>query len=290
VADNSIAAASGYQGPLSDSTTVSYTFNLPVIVGQFGNETGFGIAIDPSDPNGTIYVSNTSPPQEATEIDAFARPTAPGTFNPIERISGGLLTWEGQIAFDQNGDLFIPALEELSPTAEVVERVHGSGFANSYQPIIYSGLQFPQCVAIDSSSNLYVVDQVFNGSEYEGNLYEYTPSDGTYPQTPTHTVLNVGFEASCAYDAVLDEVFVTEANKAVGYNSSLAVKTTIAPTGGEQLSGLGFDTGGTLYVGTGADTILVIPPANFSTGTPTVTFNSVGDGYPSAVAQIVIGD
>ena len=290
-ADNSIAAASGYQGPLTDSTTVSYTFNLPNIIGQFGHQTGYGIAIDPTEPNGTIYVSSTDTVNQATEIDAFARPTSPGSFNPIERISAGLLYWQGQIAFDQNGDLFIPVLELVSPTAEVIERVHGSGFANSYQPIIVSGLSFPQCVAIDSAANLYVVDQVYNG-QYQNNLYEYTPSGGVYPQTPTNSLLNVGYGASCAYDPVLSEVFLTERNKVVGYDSSLNVKKTINPTlnAGEYLNGLGFDTTGMLYLGTTSDTVLVIPPSNFGTGTPTVTFNSTGDGYPSAVAQIVIGD
>jgi hypothetical protein len=292
-ADNSIATATGYQGPLSDSTTAAYTFDLPNILnGEFGNQTAYGIAIDPTDPNGTIYVANTDTVNRVTEIDAFARPTANGSYSPIERISSGLLTYEGQIAFDQDGDLFIPGLEEISPTAEVVERIHGSGFANSYQPIIVSGLSFPQCVAIDTAGNLYVLDQVYTGTSYEDNFYEYTPTDGQYSQTPSHTLTNLYFGASCSYDALLNEVFVTEETKVVGYNSALAVKRTIEPTlsSGTYLNGLGFDSAGTLYLGTSKNEIEVIPQANFGTGTPTVTFNSTGAGYPSVVAQIVIGD
>jgi hypothetical protein len=298
-ADNTIAAATGYNGPLSDSTTAAYTFILPNILnGEFGNQVGYGIAIDPTDPAGTIYVANTDTVQDVTEIDAFARPTASGSYSPIERISSGLLTFEGQIAFDQSGDLFVPGLEQVSPTAEVVEFVHGSGFANSYQPIIVSGLTFPQCVAVDEAGDLYVLDQVYTGTAYEDNFYEYTPTNGNYSQTPSHSLMNVGgVYTSCAYDAALNEVFLTEGTKVVGYDSALAVKRTINPTltTDTVLYGLGFDPAGTLYVGTidavtNANTIEVIPPANFGTGTPTVTFNSTGDGYASSVAQIVIGD
>ncbi len=292
-ADNSVATATGYNGPLSSSTTAAYTFNLPNILnGEIGHQSAYGIAIDPTDPNGTIYVSSTDTVYEATEIDAFARPTATGSYSPIQRISSGLLSYEGQIAFDQDGDLFIPAQEVISPTAEVVERIHGSGFANSYQPIIVMGLSFPQCVAVDRAGDLFVLDQIYTGTQYEDTLYEYTPSAGAYSQTPSHTVTDLSFEASCAYDAVLDEVFVTDRTDIVGYDNTLAVKRTITPalSAGTFLNGLGFDPAGTLYLGTTANTIVVIPPANFTTGTPTVTFNSTGGGFASAVAQIVIGD
>ena len=242
-ANISVPSVTVFQGPLSASTTAAGSIALSVAAS--------GIAIDPTDSTGAVYVSNGS----AGQILKFARPNPNGS---APTLTVGGLGSPGAINFDSNGNLYVP--DASAHNISVIKHpITGSSVPT---PLITSGLSLPQCVALDAGNTLYVVDLQTD------TLYAYAPPyTGAPVSTSNGMVSNPGI---CAYDRAASTLFVGSINAGVtiqGYALPLTANEapSVTITTSSCCPGaIAFDSVGDAYVSVGIDVqpaiAVAIPP------------------------------
>jgi len=232
-----------FQGPFSSSSTAAGSIALTVAPG--------GIAVDPTDATGAVYVSNSN--AGVGQILKFARPNPNGAA-PTVTVSG--LQSPGAINFDSNGNLYVPDLA-ANKVFVVNHPITGTSVPSA---VIASGLSSPLCVALDASNTLYVVD-------VGGALRAYAPP---YTGAPVSTSLTIGNPAVCAYDRAANTLFVGSINAGTVIQG-FALPLTASEAPGVTLTtaaccpgAIAFDSSGNVFISLGIDIqsaiAVAIPP------------------------------
>jgi hypothetical protein len=176
-----------FEGPLSSSSTAAGSFSAPIAAGELN----LGIAVDPTDTTGAVYVSSS-----AGQVCKFARPN-PNATTPLFTISG--FAEPNYLAFDSNGDLFVAG------GTTIVELNHPITSASvPHQVISNSNGIFG--LALDASNNLYDLAGTPSGS---AQLQAYAPP---YTAPPVVTSNGVSDASSIAYDPAANALFTVSIN------------------------------------------------------------------------------
>jgi len=241
-----IQSVTVFEGPFSKSSTAIGSIATAAAPG--------GIAVDPTDPAGAIFVSNNG----AGQVLKFDRPNPNGM--PAALTLKGFQA-PGAIGFDSNGNLFVPD-GAAKKVFELSRPITGSSVPS---PVITSGLSGPECVVLDANNTLYVTDIEVSGPV----LNAYSPP---YTGAPVSTKLTTVNGAVCAYDLAANTLFVGSINAGtsiVGF--ALPLTTNEAPgititTAACCPGAIAFDPSGNAFISLGVDvqpTIAVaVPPFN----------------------------
>ena len=168
-----------FQGPFSAASTA---------VGRIDIGVG-GVAVDPTDPTGAVYVSSGS------QILKFPRPNPNGATPALTFSSASL----GSISFDTNGDLLGLGTNALGPLANDVYIVRHPITSSSVTEALIVGSFQVGCVALDAGNNLYVLTAT--------RLQAYAP-----PYTGAPISTSAPGARECAYNAALNSLFIVSAN------------------------------------------------------------------------------
>ena len=266
-ANTSVHSVTVFQGPFSASSTAAGSIAL--------TDVPAGVAIDPTDSTGAVYVSNGS----AGQVLKFARPNPNGA---APTVTVGGFQVPGAINFDSSGNLFVPDSGNGSG-AKVFVISHPITGSSVPTPIITSGLSIPVCVALDAGNTLYVLD-------INMGLLAYSPPYTSAPVSTTNGITG-GNPAVCAYDRAANTLFVGSINAGLtiqGYalpltaNESPSVTITLATC---CPGAIAFDSSGDAFISVGVD----VQPA-IAVAIPPFTSQS-NFIFPSAdyVRQLAIG-
>lgn len=224
-----------FQGPFSAGTLLSGTISS-------GLTRPIGVAVDPTDANGKVFVSDNA----AGDVQVYARPN-PNGGAPLFALA--LPTASPKpflIGFDTVGNLYVP---NHVAGGNVYAFSHTVGSGSTGSALSLSPVGDPACVAADSSGNLYVVDFTLPNT-----LRMYGPSHSGTPLASTTSGLQNG--DYCAVDPLNQDAYVASGDSSignvVGYASPLtddaSPAVTITWPAGEFPFAIGFDGAGNLYV------------------------------------------
>lgn len=255
-----------FTSPFSATTTPSGSITSGV--GQPG-----GVATDPTDPTGQVYVATGFP---AGGVAVYARPSPSGG-SPLFTITGGGMTSTQGMAFDAAGNLYV-ADPNSNKVFLISKPISG---ASTPAPLGLTAAGSPFCVALDRAGNLYEVDFGTNPN----TLRMYGPSHSGAQIASTTTGMT-SLSNRCGIDPITQRIFVasvTSAGPVIGFATPLTngagPVVTLTPFPSGIPVGVGFDPTGTLYVGSlagSASTIVLYTQPISSASTPVVTFNSTG--------------
>lgn len=225
-----------------------------------------GIAVDPNDPTGTLYLTTLSP----SGIAVFPRP-AGATSAPLFAITSGFIEPVSE-AFDAMHDLFVAD----AAANKIFELIHPISASTVPTALTISGTTEPVCVALDASGNLYVLDNKGTQSAPQDSLEQFSALSGAPAASTMAGLTGTGFQGQgiegCAYDSVTHMMYVANAlvssttisGAVLGYATPLSngasQVTTIAVPAKNAPFGMTFDSTGTLYV----DEVAAIGPATTS--------------------------
>jgi streptogramin lyase len=258
-----------------------------------GFTTPFGVATDPTDATGQVFVGDIG----TGIIAAYARPnptTSASTFTVVSGISPGLMN------FDAAGNLYYT--DFASKSVNKVAHPVASGAVPT--ALVTSGLNAPQCTAADTSGNLYVLD----GSSTPHRVLMYTPP---YTGAPVITTSNMSTNTdACAVDPVNNMFFVgNNGGSVLGFATPLTtnevpgviLNSSFSGGNGQQQFGIAFDRRGNLYIasevftsGTATSAVisLYVGPTITSGQAAALTFNDVSIASPATIKltkQMAIG-
>lgn len=181
----------------------------------------------------------------------------PGTGGYTQTVVPADLLYANAVAVDGSGSLFVTESSgRYSGSTSLVNKLTptGSGYT---QVQLGTGWYGPQEVAVDGAGNVFVVAQ--DPTTFVGNLYELSPSQGTYAQTIIPLPWNTG---GLVFGIAVDgagNLYATPGNPATVYKGTASnnaytwngILTGQSASG--YFEGLAVDAGGDVFVGFNAN-------------------------------------
>ena len=297
--------------------------NVPPIATIGGAKTGLsdptGIALD---SNGKIYVLNRAYNRKRNIKVYPPLGTSTGIINeaPIAAIAGSKTRLDDPtgIALDSQGNIYVanslggPKVPNTEDSGMVT--VYAAGSTGNIAPIATisgaaTGLAYPAGIALDSSGNIYVANELTGDTS--SSLEDY-PSITVYPAgskgnaSPISIIAGDNTGLSYSQGIALDssgnlyaEGYIEYVGDTInvypaGSNGNVSPAATIvgADTGLDGPDGIALDSGGNLYVSNGyggpvgGGSVTVYPPGSSGDAVPiaTITSSFTGISYASSIA------